>query len=99
MKEYTLTEKYAIINILSAIMEADTIIHPKEIEYMNNVMQRLQIVISDLDHMEIRDFALEKQVIKSMDIEKQQEAIALFYKMAEIDGVVDPRELELISSI
>lgn len=99
MKEYTLTEKYAIINILSAIMEADTIIHPKEIEYMNNVMQRLQIVISDLDHMEMRDFTLEKQVIKSMDIEKQQEAIALFYGMAEIDGFVDPRELELINSI
>jgi uncharacterized tellurite resistance protein B-like protein len=99
MKEYTLTEKYAIINILSAIMEADTIIHPKEIEYMNNIMQRLQIVVSDLDHMEIRDFALEKQVIKSMDIEKQQEAIALFHEMAEIDGFVDPRELELISSI
>ena len=55
MQNYTLSEKYAIINILSAIMEADTIIHPKEIEYMNSIMESLHIVVSDLDHMEMRD--------------------------------------------
>lgn len=99
MQNYTLSEKYAIINILSAIMEADTIIHPKEIEYMNSVMESLQIVVSDLDHLEMKDFNLDKRTVKGMPAAKKIEAISLFQKMAEIDGYIDPRELDVINSI
>jgi len=99
MKDYTLTEKYAIINILSAIMEADTILHPKEIEYMNSIMESLQIVVSDLDHLEMKDNNLDKQIIQSMPKEKRVEVISLFQQMAEIDGFVDPRELDIINSL
>ena len=99
MKDYTLTEKYAIINILSAIMEADTIIHPKEIEYMNSIMESLQIVVSDLDHMEMKDLMLDKQVLMNMTEAKRSEVDSLIHQMAECDGYVDPRELDVIKSI
>lgn len=99
MKDFTLTEKYAIINILSAIMEADTVIHPKEVEYMNSVMESLQIVVSDLDHLEIQDFWLDRQIIRDMPSDKRTEAKKLFMEMAECDGYVDPREMELIQTI
>ena len=99
MKDFTLTEKYAIINILSAIMEADTVIHPKEVEYMNSVMESLQIVVSDLDHLEIQDFWLDRQIIRDMPNDKRTEAKKLFMEMAECDGYVDPREMELIQTI
>lgn len=99
MKDFTLTEKYAIINILSAIMEADTVIHPKEVEYMNSVMESLQIVVSDLDHLEIRDFRLDRQIIRDMPTDKRTEAMGLFRKMAEVDGYVDSREIDVINSI
>ena len=99
MQNYTLIEKYAIINILSAIMEADTVIHPKEIEYMNSILESLQIVVSDLDHLEIKDSFLDIQTIRNMSKDKRSEALSLFYKMAEIDGYVDPRELKIIGMI
>lgn len=99
MQNYTLSEKYAIINILSAIMEADTIIHPKEIEYMNSIMESLQIFVSDLDHLEMKDFNLDRQTIKNMTEEKRLEALSLFQQMAEIDGFIDPREIDVINSI
>ena len=99
MQNYTLSEKYAIVNILSAIMEADTIIHPKEIEYMNNIMESLHIVVSDLDHMEMRDFNLNKLIIQSMSKEKRIEVISLFKQMAECDGYINPREIDIINSI
>lgn len=99
MQNYTLSEKYAIINFLSAIMEADTILHPKEIEYMNSIMESLQIVVSDLDHLEMKDNNLDKQIIQSMPKEKRVEVISLFQQMAEIDGFVDPRELDIINSL
>jgi uncharacterized tellurite resistance protein B-like protein len=99
MQNYTLSEKYAIINFLSAIMEADTILNPKEIEYMNSIMESLQIVVSDLDHLEMKDNNLDKQIIQSMPKEKRVEVISLFQQMAEIDGFVDPRELDIINSL
>lgn len=99
MTNFTLTEKYAIINILSAIMEADTVIHPKEVEYMNNIMESLHIVVSDLDHLEIKDFRLDRQIIREMSIDKRAEAMELFRKMSEVDGYVDPREIDVINSI
>jgi uncharacterized tellurite resistance protein B-like protein len=99
MKDFTLTEKYAIINILSAIMEADTVIHPKEVEYMNSIMESLQIFVSDLDHLEIRDFRLDRQIIRDMPNDKRTEAMGLFRKMAEVDGYVDSREIDVINSI
>ena len=52
--EFTDNEKYAIIAILTSIMEADTIIHSKEIEFMDEMMEKLNIRINDLDHMEIK---------------------------------------------
>lgn len=99
MMDYTLTEKYAIINILSAIMEADTVIHPKEVEYMNSIMKSLQIMVSDLDHLEIKDFRLDRQIIRDMSSEKRSEAMELFRKMSEVDGYIDPREIDVINSI
>lgn len=99
MTDFTLTEKYAIINILSAIMEADTVIHPKEVEYMNSIMESLHIVVSDLDHLEIKDFRLDRQIIREMSSDKRTEAMELFRKMSEVDGYVDPREIDVINSI
>lgn len=99
MTNYTLTEKYAIINILSAIMEADTVIHPKEVEFMNSIMENLQIVVSDLDHLEIRDFRLDRQIIRDMSSDKRAEAMDLFRRMSEVDGYVDSREMDIINSI
>ncbi len=99
MQDYTLTEKYAIINILSTIMEADSVIHPKEIEYMNSIMEKLQIVVSDLDHLEIKDFMLDKQIIREMTSNKRLEAMDIFRRMAEVDGYVDSREIDVINSI
>ena len=99
MLHYSITEKYAIINILSLIMEADTVIHPKEIAFMNKVMEEMEISVMDLDHLEIKDLILEKQVILEMGNEKQSEIKSLFIQMAEIDGYVDTREMDIINFI
>ena len=38
-------EKYAIVNMLTMIMEADTVIHPKEIEYMVSILKDFFIIL------------------------------------------------------
>ena len=96
--DFTNNEKYAIITILSLIMEADTIVHPKEIEFMNIMMKRLNIRISDLDHMEMSDLTLSKTIIQAMSPQKQKIVKEWFQTMAQIDGYIDPRETNVINS-
>ena len=96
--DFTDKEKYAIITILSLIMEADTIVHPKEIEFMNTIMRRLDIRISDLDHMEMKDLTLSKTIIQAMPLQKQKIVKEWFLTMAQVDGYIDPRETKVINS-
>ncbi len=97
--EFTDNEKYAIIAILTSIMEADTIIHSKEIEFMDEMMEKLDIHVNDLDHMEINDLNLFKTNILAMSLNKQQIVKDWFQTMAEIDGNVDSREMDVINQI
>ena len=79
-------------------MEADTIVHPKEIEFMNTMMRRLDIRISDLDHMEMKDLTLSKTIIQAMPPQKQKIVKEWFLTMAQVDGYIDPRETKVINS-
>lgn len=97
--EFTDNEKYAIIAILTSIMEADTIIHSKEIEFMDEMMEKLNIRVNDLDHMEINDLNLFKTNILAMSLNKQQIVKDWFQTMAEIDGNIDSRETDVINQI
>lgn len=101
MKDNTLSqsEKYAIINILTMIMEADTIIHPKEIEYMDSILADFAITVDDNEHMEHMDMAMCLSIIKNMSEENQRNAKEMFITMATIDGFFDPREKKLIESL
>ena len=97
--EFTDSEKYAVVAILMLIMEADTIIHPKEVEFMDEMMDRLNIRVHDLDHMEMDDLALSKIAILAMSLDKQQVVKSWFQTMVEVDGNIDPRETEVINQI
>lgn len=97
--EFTDNEKYAIIAILTSIMEADTIIHTNEIEFMDEMMEKLNIRVNDLDHMEINDLNLFKTNILAMSLNKQRIVKDWFQTMAEIDGNIDSRETDVINQI
>ena len=99
MIHLTLIEKFAILNILSQIMNADGIVHPKEEEYMNKVYAELGITISDMEDMTNMDDIQAKSVINEMLEEKKQYAQSLFISMAKADGFIHPKETEIINHI
>ena len=96
---FSRNERYAIVNILSMIMEADTVIHPKEIEYMDSVFVDFSITVDDNEHMYNMDMQMCLSIIRNMTTEKQKVAKDMFSIMAAIDGFVDPREKKLIESL
>jgi hypothetical protein len=78
------------------IMEADTIIHPKEIEYMDAVLINFAITADDNEHMDNMDMQMCLSIIKNMSLEKQEIAKEMFIRMTEADGFVDSREKQIL---
>lgn len=96
---FSQNEKYAIINMLTMIIEADAIVHPKEVEFMDSILVDFSITTIDYEHMENMDMQLCLTTIKEMTPDNQEIAKNIFSTMASIDGYIDPREKELLESI
>ena len=99
MTQLTIIEKFAIVTILSQIMKADGIIHPKEEEYMDKVFADLGITISDMEDMANMDDIQAKYIINEMLDDKKQYAQSLFVSMAEADGYLHPKETEIMDQL
>lgn len=99
MIQLTTIEKFSIITILSQIMKADGIIHPKEEEYMDKVYAELGIMISDMEDITNMDAIQAKSIINAMQVEKKQFAQSLFVSMAKADGYIHPLETEIIDKL
>lgn len=99
MNKFTIIEKYAIINVLTHIMKADGVVHPKEEEYMNQIYHLFEITISDLKKIVNIDDIQTKHIICEMNKEKKDEAILLFVGMAEADGFIHPKEIEIMEQL
>lgn len=97
--ELTISEKFAIIAILSEIMKADGIIHPKEEEYINSIYKTFGVTINDLEDIGNMDIIQAETIIEKMGEEKRNYARSLFLEMARCDGYVHPKELQIINSI
>ena len=96
MKQLTILEKFAIVVILSRIMRADGIIHPKEEEYMNKVYAELGIAISDMEDITNLDYIQAMSIVNKMEKENKEYACSLFITMSMADGYIHPLEKLII---
>ena len=99
MINLNISEKRIIFRILNLIMKADHVINPAEVEYLDKIFDSFQMELSEFDHME--DVELE-ELINGFSLfpdETKEYAKKLFMEMAESDGYVDPREIDIINSL
>ena len=99
MHIYTKKQKYAIAYILMQIIEADTIIHDKEIEYMNSILKQLAFTTQDIEYLENLELSYCMDIVKDMQQEQKNEVIEMFRTMISIDGRIDPREVAVIENL
>ena len=97
--QYTKNEQYAIVSILILIMEADGVIDPNEVKFLNNILENYNITEQELDIVNSLDFNKCCEIIKGMNKDSLGEAKNLFINMAKCDGYADPRELEIIEKL
>ena len=99
MSQFSEHEKRTILHILTMIMEADSVIHPKEVEYIKSLMKEFGLSTAEFDHMEMLDFDVLKNEFKMMNLEKQNLAKEYFVNMAKVDGFIHPKEMDLINKV
>ena len=92
-------EKFAILAILSEIMRADGIIHPKEEEYINNIYKVFGVKINDLEDIDNMECVRAKAILDGMTDNTRNHIRSLFLEMAKCDGYVHPKEIQIINSI
>lgn len=80
-------------------MKADGIIHPKEEEFINVAYKNLGITIKDLEDVSTIDDYEINLIVSDMSVENKNKAHSLCIGMAEADGFVHPKELEIINNL
>ena len=92
-------EKYAIVSVLIKIMEADGIIDPHEVDFLDGVLVDLSISEPEMEIIQEYDLGQDIAIIKQLSNEKLNAAKELFINMAKCDGYADQRELQIINSL
>lgn len=99
MNKFSEQEKRTILQLLTMIMEADTVIHPKEVDYINSVVKDFGFSSAEFDHMDMLDFSVLKDEFGMMDENKRNIANGYFMNLANVDGNVHINERNMIKSL
>ena len=99
MSKFNENEKRTILQILIMIMEADEIIHPKEVEYIKTIMKDFGLSSAEFDHMDMLDFSVLKKEFGMMENDKRIIAKEYFMNLAKIDGNVHKNEQFLLDKL
>lgn len=98
-EQLTKSQQYAVISILIKIMEADGIIDPNEIRFMNQVLEEFQISEQEMELIDSVDILKSVSTLRGINAAIKDAVLKLFVGMAECDGYADPRELEVIRNL
>lgn len=92
-------QQYSVIKILLEIMEADGVIHPREINFINKVLKDFQISENELETINSFEVQYSISLLQNLNEDVKTEINQLFTDMAKCDGYADPRELKIIESL
>lgn len=96
MNDFTDYEKNVIVSLLIQIMEADNIIHPSEQLFLDKV---IKLIAFDVLNYCATDFKTCVACVNLMEPIKKETVHKLLVGMAEADGDVDVREMDIINKV
>jgi len=99
MEKLTISEKRTIYQILIVIMNADLLIHPAETAFLDKVFLDFGLDIGEFDHADDLDLDYLIHEFAQFSTEAREQAAEIFWDMAKCDGVIDPREAQLIERL
>lgn len=97
MEQYTVEERRTILYVLTEVMMADGFLHPSEQSFFDEIFDAIGADVSDLSAMEHIDKEYALAVFHKMDSLKQVHFKLALHSMAMADGVLDPREQNVLN--
>lgn len=92
-------QQYAVVSILIKIMEADGVIDPNEVQFINGILRNFQISEREMETIDTYDILHSISLLHELDSDTSAAIKELFIDMAKCDGYADPRELDIIQRL
>lgn len=99
MNIFSEQEKRTILQLLVMIMEADLVIHPNEVDYINSIREDFGLSSAEYDHMDMLDFDILKNDFAKMSVDKKNTAKRFFVDLAKADGNIHKNEQSLLDML
>lgn len=98
MEELSFKAKIAVIKILNEIMKADSIVHKKEVEYLDDVIKSFKLE-NDYKEKVDRLITLEAlSTIRGLNLEQKEEIAKMMGKMIVVDKDINYNEVKLYNA-
>lgn len=96
---FTIAEKLALVNAINSVIVADELIHKAELAIMNKLMQRIDFDSNFI--LQARNITDEQRllIVKGMPEDKKKALAEILDEVANSDGFVHEKEMELILGI
>lgn len=99
MNELTYKEKIAVLRVLNEIVNADGIIHEKEIEYMNEVARSFDLADNYKEDVENMVTLQALSVIKELSSTIKEKIAQVMGKMIVVDENINYNEVKLYNAV
>lgn len=98
MEELSYNAKLAVVKVLSEILNADNVVHEKEVQYMNEVIQDLGLESKYNDDLKTMMTLQALATIREMDVEQKEMVAKMMGKMIVVDNDINYNEVKLYNA-
>lgn len=98
MEELSYSAKLAVVKVLSEILNADNVVHEKEVQYMNEVIQDFGLESNYKDDVKTMMTLQALATIREMDVEQKEMVAKMMGKMIVVDNDINYNEVKLYNA-
>lgn len=98
MEELSYNAKLAVVKVLSEILNADNVVHEKEVQYMNEVIQDFGLESNYKDDVKTIMTLQALATIREMDVEQKEMVAKMMGKMIVVDNDINYNEVKLYNA-
>ena len=98
MEQLTYNEKIAVVKVLNEILNADSIVHENEVQYMNEVIRDFGLEGKYEDDVKSLMTLQALATIRELDVELKEMVAKMMGKMIVIDNDINYNEVKLYNA-
>ena len=98
MEQLTYNAKIAVVKVLNEILNADSIVHENEVQYMNEVIRDFELEEKYEDDVKSLMTLQALATIRELDVEQKEMVAKMMGKMIVIDNDINYNEVKLYNA-